>query len=132
MNDMNQIILVGNVGKVETRAAGSTGQFACNFSVATQHGWKDKTSGQWKNETTWHNCIKWLKHETDAPQKGERIFVEGTLSTRSYDKDGQTKYITEVKVKNMMAAPKSELAPLPVAPTFDGKGAFNELDTLPF
>lgn len=131
MNDMNQIILVGNVGKVETRAAGNSGQFACNFSVATQHGWKDKTSGQWKNETTWHNCVKWLKHETDAPNKGERIFVEGTLSTRSYEKDGQTKYVTEVKVKNMMAAHKSELAPLPVAPTFDSKGAFNE-DSIPF
>lgn len=131
MNDMNQIILVGNVGKVETRPVGIE-QLACNFSVATRHSWKDKKTDQWKEETTWHNCIKWLKRESDAPQKGERVFVEGSLSTRDYiDKDGNKKYVTEVKVKNFFAAPRDTMAPLPIAPVFDNKGAFND-EQLPF
>lgn len=131
MSDMNQIILVGNVGKVETKPIG-TSDLVCNFSVATQHGWKYKNTQQWKNETTWHNCVKWLKHESDAPQKGERVFVEGKLTTRSYEKDGQTRYVTEIRVNNLMSAPKADMSPLPVVPTFDSKGAFNASEDLPF
>ena len=104
---MNQVILVGNVGKSDCRYT-QTGLCACTFSVATSHGWKDKKTEEWKNETTWHTCVKFLKDESEAPQKGDKVFVEGSISNRSYEKDGVTKYVTEIKVKNFFTAPKAD------------------------
>lgn len=103
---MNQVILVGNVGKSECRYT-TTGKCVCTFSVATSHGWKDK-DGKWQNETSWHNCVKFLKHESEAPQKGDKVFVEGSINYRTYEKDGATRYVTEIKVANFFNAPKTE------------------------
>ena len=79
-----------------------SGTNLCKFSVATSRRWKDKNTGEKKEDTSWHNivvfnpylvkiCESWL-------DKGTRVYIEGELKTRTYDKDGEKKYITEVVV----------------------------------
>jgi single-strand DNA-binding protein len=97
---VNKVILVGNLGKdPEVRSFPNGGRVA-NFSIATSESWKDKATGERKEKTQWHNivvknenlvgiCEKYLK-------KGAKVFLEGQLETRKYEKDGRDVYTTEV------------------------------------
>jgi len=100
--DLNKVILMGHIGQEPTYHMMGSGTNLCKFSVATSRRWKDKVSGQRKEDTSWHNivvfnpylvtiCENWL-------QKGTRVYIEGELKTRTYDKDGEKRYITEVVV----------------------------------
>ena len=100
--DLNRVTLMGHVGQEPTYHAMSSGGELCKFSIATSRRWKDKQSGEKREDTSWHNivvfnpylvtiCNNWL-------QKGTRVYVEGELKTRKYEKDGATRYITEVIV----------------------------------
>jgi len=95
---VNKVILLGHLGKdAETRFTPS-GAAVTNFSLATNRRWKDQQTGDWKEETDWHNIVLW-KAENLAPhlQKGKQVYVEGRLQTRSWeDKDGNKRYTTEV------------------------------------
>jgi len=93
---------MGHVGQEPTYHTMGSGADLCKFSVATSRRWKDKNTGEKKEDTSWHNivvfnpflveiCHSWL-------QKGTRVYLEGELKTRTYDKDGEKKYITEVIV----------------------------------
>lgn len=101
----NKVTLLGNLGKdPEVRTTPSGSQVA-SFSVATAEKYKDKNSGEWKEVTDWHNIVMWDKLAEIAGQylkKGSKVFIEGKLKTRSYEKDGQTKYITEVLGQNLV------------------------------
>lgn len=95
---VNKVILVGNLGKdAETRFTPS-GIARTTFSVATTRRWKDQQTGEWKDETDWHNIVLWRSENVaNYLTKGKQVYVEGRLSSRSYDdKDGVKKYITEV------------------------------------
>ena len=95
---VNKVILVGNLGKDAETKFTPSGQSLTRFSVATSRRWKDQQSGEWKEETDWHNISLW-RSENLAPYltKGKQVYVEGRLQTRSYeDKDGQKKYSTDV------------------------------------
>ena len=95
---VNKVILVGHLGKDAETKFTPSGTSLTRFGVATSRRWKDQQSGEWKEETDWHNVIMW-KSENFAPYltKGKQVYVEGRLQTRSYeDKDGQKKYSTEV------------------------------------
>ena len=95
---VNKVILLGHLGKdAETRFT-PAGASVTSFSVATSRRWKDKETGEWKEETDWHRVDLW-RSENLAPYltKGKQVYVEGRLRTRSYeDKDGQKRYVTEV------------------------------------
>ena len=95
---VNKVILLGHLGKdAETRFTPS-GAAVTNFTLATNRRWKDQQTGDWKEETDWHNIVVW-KAENLAPhlQKGKQVYVEGRLQTRSWeDKDGNKRYTTEV------------------------------------
>ena len=95
---VNKVILLGHLGKdAETRYT-PAGTPVTNFSLATNRRWKDQQTGDWKEETDWHNIVVW-KAENLAPhlQKGKQIYLEGRLQTRSWeDKDGNKRYTTEV------------------------------------
>lgn len=95
---VNKVILVGHLGKdAETRYTPS-GVPVTKFSVATNRRWKDQQTGDWKEETDWANVVLW-KQENLAQYltRGKQVYVEGRLSTRSYDdKDGKKQYFTEV------------------------------------
>jgi single-strand DNA-binding protein len=95
---VNKVILVGHLGRdAETRFTPS-GQARTNFSIATSRRWKDQQTGEWKEETDWHNIILWRSENlANYLTKGKQVYVEGRLQTRSYDdKDGNKRYTTEV------------------------------------
>ncbi len=96
---VNKVILLGNLGRdAETRYTSSGNVARTTFSVATTRRWKDQQTGEFKEETDWHNVVLW-RQENLAPYltKGKQVYVEGRLQTRSYeDKDGRKIYTTEV------------------------------------
>jgi len=79
-----------------------SGTDLCKFSIATSRRWKDKNTGERKEDTSWHNIVVFNPYLVDICrawlQKGTRVYLEGELKTRTYDKDGEKKYITEVIV----------------------------------
>ena len=123
---VNKVILVGNLGKdPEVRAFPNGGRVA-NFSVATSESWKDKATGERKEKTQWHNvvvkndalvgiCEKYLK-------KGSKVFLEGQLETRKYEKDGRDVYTTEV----VLAPYRGELTMLDGKSGGSNSGAAND------
>lgn len=100
MASVNKVIILGNLGKdPETRYANS-GAAICTFSVATTEKWKDKASGEQREETEWHRVVFFDRLAEIAGEylsKGKPVYVEGKLKTRKYtDKEGIERYTTEV------------------------------------
>ncbi len=101
---VNKVILLGHLGKdAETRFTPS-GVSVSRFSVATNRRVKDNQTGDWKDETDWHNITMWrMENLANYLTKGKQVYIEGRLQTRSYeDKDGQKKYMTEVVVEDII------------------------------
>lgn len=100
MAGVNKVILVGNLGKDPEVRHLESGASVANFSLATTESYKDKTTGERKEITEWHNISLWRGLADVAEKylkKGSQIYVEGKLRTRSWeDKDGNTRYTTEV------------------------------------
>jgi single-strand DNA-binding protein len=95
---VNKVILIGNLGRdAETRFT-PAGIARTTFSVATSRRWKDQQTGEWKEETDWHNVVLWRRENlANYLTKGQQVYVEGRLQTRSYDdRDGNKRYTTEV------------------------------------
>jgi single-strand DNA-binding protein len=107
---LNKAILIGNVGgDPEIRSVG-TGSRVAQFSLATSRTWNDQ-GGNRQEKTEWHRCVVW--NNARGPglvdvvekyvKKGEKIYVEGEIEYRQWqDKDGQTRYTTEIKVRELM------------------------------
>lgn len=94
---VNKVILIGNLGKDPETRTFDNGNEVCQFSLATSENYKDK-SGEWQEKTTWHNIVVWGKQAQRAAKlsKGDTLYLEGKIDNRSYEKDGQTRYISEV------------------------------------
>lgn len=113
MNSLNRVTLIGRLGKDPDVRHMEGGIVKAAFSLATSEKFKDK-SGQLVENTTWHNivCWRWLAETAEKfLRKGSAIYVEGKLSSRSWDdKDGNKKYITEVVADNfiMLDSKRSE------------------------
>jgi single-strand DNA-binding protein len=89
---------MGNIGKDAETKFTPNGISRSIFSLATSRRWKDKQSGEWKEETDWHNVVLW-KSENLAGYllKGKQVYVEGRIQTRSYEtKSGEKRYATEI------------------------------------
>lgn len=102
---INKVILVGNLGQdPELRYTGS-GTAVCNLRLATNESYKD-SSGQLVEKTEWHSVVAWSRLAEicgEYLKKGSLVYFEGSLQTRSWDdKDGNTRYTTEVKAREMM------------------------------
>ena len=102
---VNKVILVGNLGKdPETRYLPSGGAVA-NVTIATSESWKDKTSGEAKERTEWHNVVFYQKLAEIVGQylkKGSQVYVEGSIRTRKWqDKEGHDRYTTEIIANEM-------------------------------
>ena len=96
MASINKVILIGNLGRdPETRYAPSGGAI-CNISIATTRNWKDRNSGEKREETEWHRVVFFDRLAEIAGEylkKGRSVYIEGRLKTRKYqDKDGVEKY----------------------------------------
>jgi single-strand DNA-binding protein len=95
---VNKVILIGHLGRDAETKFTPGGAAVTRFSVATNRRWKDKDSGEWKEETDWSNIVLWRSENlANYLTKGKQVYVEGRLQTRSYeDKDGKKVYATEV------------------------------------
>ncbi len=105
MASINKVILIGNLGRdPETRYAPSGGAI-CNVSIATTRNWKDRNTGEKREETEWHRVVFFDRLAEIAGEylkKGRSVYVEGRLKTRKYqDKDGVEKYATEIVGEEM-------------------------------
>ncbi len=96
---VNKVILVGRLGQNPEMRFTPSGAAVANFSVATNENWTDK-GGQKQERTEWHRIVAWGKQAELCNQylsKGRQVYLEGRLQTRQWqDKDGQTKYSTEI------------------------------------
>ncbi len=102
---INKVILVGNLGQdPELRYTGS-GTAVCNLRLATNESYKD-AGGEWVERTEWHSIVAWSRLAeicNEYLHKGSQVYFEGSLQTRNYeDKDGNTRYVTEIKAREMM------------------------------
>ncbi len=107
---LNKVMLIGNVGRDPEVRYFDSGVAKAQFSLATTEVYKNK-EGQKTEQTEWHNVIMWRRLAEIVEQyvkKGDRLYIEGKIKTRSYDdKDGVKKYITEIWAENMqMLSPK--------------------------
>jgi single-strand DNA-binding protein len=103
MASVNKVILVGNLGKDPEVRYMPDGGAVCNFSIATTENWKDK-SGVKQEKTEWHNIVMYRRLAEIAGEflkKGRPVYIEGSLQTRKWEKDGVTRYSTEVIANQM-------------------------------
>lgn len=101
---VNKVILVANVGKdgVDLKYT-PIGTAVANFSVATNERYKDK-DGNKQEKTTWHRIVAWRQLAEICGKyltPGKQVYLEGKIENRSYEKDGSTRYITEIVADQM-------------------------------
>lgn len=127
---VNKVILIGNLGKDPEIRRLENGAVVANFPLATSETFIDKATGERRETTDWHTIVLWRGLAEVAEKyarKGQKIYVEGKLKNRSWqDKDGNTRYTTEVLGESMtLLTPKSEsdrpasanTAPYPTEPS---------------
>ena len=123
---LNKVMLIGHLGQDPELKYTPAGAAVASFSLATNESYKDK-AGKDVEKVEWHRLVVWNKQAEIAAEylkKGAQIFVEGKLQTRSWEKDGQKHYMTEIVVLNFQMlgrkgdggaespAPSDEQAPL--------------------
>lgn len=102
MKSLNKVQLIGHVGKEpETKNIGE--YTVCNFSLATSSAYKQ--NGETKEKTEWHKIQAWGKLAEIVDKyikKGSKIYIEGSLQTRDYEKEGVKHYTTEIKINDLI------------------------------
>ena len=104
MASVNKVIVVGNLGRDPEMRTFPSGDQVANVTVATTDKWKDKQSGEMKEATEWHRVTFNGRLAEIAGQylrKGSLVYVEGSLRTRKYQKDGVDHYATEIRADQM-------------------------------
>ena len=105
MASVNKVILVGNLGADPETRYMPNGDAICNVRLATADRIRDKTSGEYKENTEWHRVVFFGKLAEVASQylkKGRQIYVEGRIRTNKWqDKEGQERYTTEIIANEM-------------------------------
>ena len=104
MAGVNKVILVGNLGKAPEVRHLDNGRAVANFSIATSESYKNK-AGERVTNTEWHNVVLWTPLAEIAERylkKGNQVYIEGKLTTRSWDdQEGTKRYTTEVVGREM-------------------------------
>jgi len=102
---VNKAIVLGNLGQDPDVRSTSSGQMVANFSLATNRSWTDR-NGQRQEQTEWHKIVAWAKLAEIIEQylkKGDQVYIEGRLQTRSWeDKSGEKRYTTEIVAQEMV------------------------------
>jgi single-strand DNA-binding protein len=118
---VNKVILIGNLGKDPEVRYMPNGQAVANVTIATSETWKDKTSGEQKEQTEWHRVVFFRRLAEIAGEylkKGSKVYIEGRLQTRKWqNKEGQDQYTTEIVANEMQM--------------LDSKGAGNNFNNAP-
>jgi single-strand DNA-binding protein len=102
---VNKVILLGNVGKDPEIRSTTGGTLVANLSMATSERYKDK-GGEWQERTEWHNLVSYARGAEilrDYVKKGSKLYVEGRITTRSWDdkETGKKAYRTEIVVSEI-------------------------------
>lgn len=127
MAGLNKVQLIGRLGKDPEVRNLENGAMVATFSIATDETWKDKTTGEKKTLTEWHNIVCWRGLAEIASKylkKGSQVYIEGKMRTRSWEKDNIKRYTTEVVTDEliMLTPASSNHAPMPSEdPTHTGK-----------
>lgn len=146
MASLNKTLLIGNVGKDPEIRVTQNGTKKASFSLATTESYKDKTTGERKDHTEWHNVIIWGEGaglvERLNIRKGISLYIEGKITYRSWeDPSGQKKYMTEIVANEFKiltprsqgqgqgSAPARQSAP---AEEYGGGDYAENTDDLPF
>src|SRR5262249_46321753 len=106
---LNKVTLIGNLGNDPEIRSTTGGNRVATFSLATSRTWND-ASGAKQEKTEWHRCVVWNTKGSQLAdivekyvKKGDKLFVEGRIEYRQWqDKDGQTRYSTEINVRELI------------------------------
>lgn len=96
---VNKVILVGNLGADPDTRYSASGSAVTRISIATSERWKDKQSGEQQERTEWHRVVffgRLAEIAAEYLRKGSQVYVEGSLRTSSYEKEGQKHYSTDI------------------------------------
>ncbi|WP_127143511.1 single-stranded DNA-binding protein [Pelagibacterium montanilacus] len=118
---VNKVILVGNLGAdPEVRTLPNGGAVA-NLRIATSERWRDRNSGEQRERTEWHRVVIFseglVKVAQNYLRKGSKVYIEGQIQTRKWERDGQDQYTTEIVLQGF----NSTLTML------DGRGGDSEM-----
>ncbi|MBI4093173.1 MAG: single-stranded DNA-binding protein [Candidatus Kerfeldbacteria bacterium] len=113
--NLNKVQIIGNMTRDPELRTTTGGHNVTSFSVATSRRWKDKTSGEQKEHTEFHNVVAWGRLSDIVSQylhKGSKVYVEGRLQTRSWeDQTGAKKYRTEIVAENIIMLDRAGSVP---------------------
>lgn len=131
---VNKIILLGNCGKdAEVRMVGENK--VATFSLATTEKYKDSKTGEWKENTEWHNIVCWRNTAELAEKyikKGTQLFIEGKLRTRSWDdQNGNKRYVTEIVADSIQLLGKKEGSDTPAPAQQQRKPLYQQTTPMP-
>lgn len=97
---VNKVILVGNLGRDPEIRTLNSGDRVANLRLATSETWRDKSTGERREKTEWHQVVIFnenlVKVAENYLRKGSKVYIEGALQTRKYEQNGVEKYSTEV------------------------------------
>lgn len=110
--NLNKVLLIGRITKNPEVNNTAQGSVVAKINIATNRTWKDQKTGQSTTETEYHNIVAWRKIAEvigNYCKKGDLIYIEGRLATRSWeDKSGVKRYITEIIAESVQLGPKEQ------------------------
>lgn len=104
MAGINKVILVGNLGRDPEISYTQSGTAVAKFSIATSEQWKDKATGEKREQTEWHRIVAFGRLGEICGEylsKGRQVYIEGRLQTSSWEKEGITRYSTDIIANQM-------------------------------
>lgn len=133
---VNKVIIVGNLGNDPDIRHTASGAAVANLSLATSESWKDKETGEKKENTEWHRVVFFGQIAEICGQylkRGSQIYVEGRLQTRKWqDKEGNDRYTTEIVGNDMQMLGGRGEKPQQEAPAQDQSEDLVDDATIPF
>lgn len=137
MSDLNKVLILGNVGKDPEIRYTANGSAQTTFSVAANRNYQ-RPDGEWEKETEWFSIVTWNKlaeRMAQNVQRGDRVYVEGRLHTRSWDgPDGKRQYRTEVVADRVLPQGRRQQPVAAGAGSYGGdlSAEITDPDDLPF
>lgn len=100
---VNKVFIIGNLGRDPEVRSFQSGGRVCNLRIATSESWKDKATGERKERTEWHAVTIYNDPLIGVAEKflrkGSKVYIEGQLETRKYERDGREAYATEIVLR---------------------------------
>lgn len=119
---LNKVQLIGNLGRDPEIRYMQSGNSMTTFSIATGKTWTDQATNTRRERTDWHNIVCWGRLAEVASQylrKGSHVYIEGELQTRSYEREGQTHYRTEVNCRELIMLDRADSSQGPSNTSYD-------------